>query len=867
MNARFLFGFVYVALAAANFALAQSATPADQLNVPPGFKVELLKSAAKHEGSWISMAIDDKGRLYISPQGAIPESGFSRESKWGGIWRVTLDDKGQIAQWEKVPVPIGDSMGMLWAFDSLYVSGNGPEGRGIYRLMSEGTQDRLDSWALFKKVPGGAGEHGAHALVVGPDKKIYIAHGNSTPLIDGIDPHSPYRSYAEDDLLPRIMDPVATFFDKLKAPYGYILRTDEKGTKWELFAGGFRNQYDIDFNEDGELFTYDSDMEWDVGLPWYRPTRILHVVSGAEFGFREGTSKWPAYYPDSLPSVVDIGLGSPTGVKFGTRSNFPEKYRRAFFAMDWTYGRILAVHMRPKGASYTAENETAAGAAGAAKAEELDSSRRDRRDRRGEFYPKGAEAGGDVEVFLQGKGMPVTDLEFGKDGAMYFTIGGRGTQAGLYRVSWTGEQADEERPGFLIVEKKARAIRRGLEEEHTQRNANEIAWDSLRLGAGDRHIRNAGRVALESYVVPLWRDRALAETESRPGLTALLALARVGTKDDQAAILKALGKWPLDSLDDELKLLKLRVIALCFIRHGRPSDELAAVAIEKLSKQYPAKTFALNRELSQLLVWLGAPDVVEKSLALMDSVADPAEQVWYALVLREASGWTPEQRERYFTWFGKNADFKGGNSAKKFLGRIKDLALAKIPDAERGHFAALAERKAEPPEPAGSAAPRPFVQNWTVADLAADLDKLGAGRDLARGKAAYLAAQCAGCHLFRGEGGNIGPDLTAASNRFNRRDLLEAIIDPNKGISEQYAMFHVTQFDGKKEVAGMIVEDTNDFLKVLVDPLRGTTEMISKYNPPKKELLPTSPMPPGLINTLTKDEVLDLLAFIESGAK
>jgi putative heme-binding domain-containing protein len=170
----------------------------------------------------------------------------------------------------------------------------------------------------------------------------------------------------------------------------------------------------------------------------------------------------------------------------------------------------------------------------------------------------------------------------------------------------------------------------------------------------------------------------------------------------------------------------------------------------------------------------------------------------------------------------------------------------------------------EPRKPA-PAPMRPVVQNWTMADFAGDLGKLGRGRDFERGKKMYAAAQCAVCHLFAGEGGNTGPDLTAAASRYNRRDLLEAIIDPNKGISEQYAVYHVMQFDGKKEVAGMIIDENNDHFKVLVDPLRGVTEMISKYRPPKRELLPVSPMPPGLLNTLSKEEILDLLAFIESG--
>jgi len=259
------------------------ATPAEELTVVAGFKAELLRSATPEEGSWVSMAMDGKGRLYISCQATPPGSGTKATDTWGGLFRVTLDAQGHVAQWEKVPVPVGDAMGMLWAFDSLYVSGNGPHGRGIYRLKSESGADQLTSWALWKAVPGGNGEHGAHALALGPDgKSIYIIHGNSTPLVDGIDPASPFRHYAEDDLLPRIMDPVATFFDKIKSPYGYVLRTDEAGSKWELIAGGFRNPYDIAFNPAGDLFTYDSHVEWDVSSPWSRPTRVLHLLPGGE---------------------------------------------------------------------------------------------------------------------------------------------------------------------------------------------------------------------------------------------------------------------------------------------------------------------------------------------------------------------------------------------------------------------------------------------------------------------------------------------------------------------------------------------------------------------------------------------------------
>ena len=98
-------------------------------------------------------------------------------------------------------------------------------------------------------------------------------------------------------------------------------------------------------------------MEWDMNTPWYRPTRVNVVPSGAEFGWRNGGGKWPAYYPDSLPAVVNIGPGSPTGVAFGYGAKFPAKYQNALYVADWSYGKLYAVHLEPKGSSWKAEFE------------------------------------------------------------------------------------------------------------------------------------------------------------------------------------------------------------------------------------------------------------------------------------------------------------------------------------------------------------------------------------------------------------------------------------------------------------------------------------------------------------------------------
>ena len=111
-----------------------------------------------------------------------------------------------------------------------------------------------------------------------------------------------------------------------------------------MVCNGFRNPFDLAFNEHGDLFAYDADMEWDLGMPWYQPTRMVHVVPGAEWGWRNGTGKWPTYYEDSLPPVIEYRPRlSPTGVLSGLGGKFPAKYQKAIYLFDWTFATIHAV--------------------------------------------------------------------------------------------------------------------------------------------------------------------------------------------------------------------------------------------------------------------------------------------------------------------------------------------------------------------------------------------------------------------------------------------------------------------------------------------------------------------------------------------
>ena len=815
------------------------ATPADQLTTLPGFKVELMHSAQTDEGSWICMTVDPKGRLIISPQqDNLP------------LWRVTVSGS-KIVKKEAIPAPIHQAMGLCWAHDSLYVNAHGPNGTGLYRLIDANHNDRFDTNEVhFLKTMKGEGEHGYHAVTCGPDGMIYVMNGNHTKLPDGIVTNSPHQHYDEDFLLPRQWDAGGHAVGIL-APGGQILRTDPQGKKWELVLAGFRNSYDFDFNKDGEIFTFDSDMEWEWGMWWYRPTRIIHCVTGGEYGWRSGSGKWPEYYPDSLPAALDLAIGSPTGTKFGTKAKFPAKYQRAFYAMDWSYGRIFAVHLMPHASTYDASSE----------------------------------------VFIKGKPLNVTDLEFGKDGAMYFITGGRNTQSGLYRVTYTGKKVSEPRKTETAMRMErasanARALRRLLESFDGKRvpGAVDVAWPHL--GDDDRFLRYAARVAIESQDVAQWKDRAINEGNPQAGLNALLALARVGGKETQKDLLMALKKFPFDSLSDDLKLQKLRVIELSFIRQGKPEGELAKLATEKLDRQYPSTNQFINRELCQLLIYLEAPNVLEKTMALLDKAPTQEEQIAYIFHLRNLkNGWSTEQRKKYFEWFNQDftklkhppelmkwfadagRDYQDGASFAKQLANMKKDAIATLSESEK---LALGDLIMDPAQKAAETKPakeRKFVREWKMGDLEGALDQVASNRNFENGRSAFNDAQCIKCHRFGNEGGSVGPELTAAASKYSRRDILDSILEPSKVVSEQFQNETVVKKDGE-DYTGRVVDEKDDKLVLAINPLAPDQRVeVKKADIASRKPSKLSPMPEGLLNNLSKEDILDLLAYIESMGK
>jgi hypothetical protein len=657
------------------------ADPNEVVQALPGFRVEIVAKADREkQGSWISLTQDDQGRLIL---GANEQQPFTR---------LTLDKAGKVVRTETIFTPVSEAMGVTWHDNALYVQGGRLEqtftqtmenpgfGRqsgqaGLHRLRDpkgDGSFTMVDTLRTWDGGEGGHSDHGVHEARVSPDgKHFYIINGNGVVMPPDMSPNSPLRHYGDDRIIP-LLGPQTGRLGHEKAPGGTLARTTFEGKDFHLFAGGMRNALHFDWNADGEIFSFDSDMEPEFGVPWYRPVRVFWMPSGADLGYRGNSGKYPPYYEDSLPPLVEIGLGSPVGVTFGYRTAFPAQYQKALFVADNAYGRIIAVHLTPAGSGYVAtswENF---------------------------IWPK--------SLYGATPRMPhvVTDMIVARDGTLYYVLGNRRTQSYLMKATYVGSLPTAPVEYRNTDGAQDRALRRALEQFHWTQNdpkAVTAAWPHL--GSEDRFLRYAARVALETVKAETWKARALAEKDAASSLIALLALARVGGPAANEELFTALGKFPLTTLPDRLRIQKLRVIEVAVSRNGKPSDATVRTVIADVDAAFPGASFELNTEMSQILSAFNADTVVEKTRVLMARSRIYEEQFAYRYNLRSVTaGWTLEARKAYFQWFNEDHsedqhryDYRewfnrvnqqpriAGNAP--YLNQVRIAALATLTDAEK----------------------------------------------------------------------------------------------------------------------------------------------------------------------------------------
>lgn len=759
------------------------ALDASAIRVPDGFEVErLLSSRRARQGSWVSLIDAPDGHLWLSSQA-------------GGLFRVSVDDGGP-ARLERAPLELPGAQGLCFANDTFYAVVNARDGKsGLYTLIDEDADGLPDRSVRLKKLEGD-GEHGPHAVVPTPDGRgLYVIAGNytKTPFLDAS--YVP-RLWQQDRSLPRFNDPSGHAAGK-RAPAGWIARTDFEGRHWTLVVSGLRNAYDVAFDPRGEAYTFDSDMEYDVGLPWYRPTRVLHAFPGAQFGWRTGSHKWPVRARDKAPSALEAGRGSPTGIVFGTRSHFPAPWRDALFLGDWTDGRILAAFLDDRGTK------------------------------------------GRYQEFLSGKPLPITDLAFGSDGALYFVTGGRGLQSGLYRVRWTGLPTDTEPTTWIDP---STLERRRL--ENLDRPDPELAWQHL--DAADRTLRFAARTALERRPTLETLERAWKETRSNARAEALLLLIRAGAAIDPR-MLPAILELETDPPS------WIRLLELALVRGAEPTDRQADEAAAKLLEFTTYDDEPLVAEAIRLLAALGAPGLDAVGIPLLEAATTQEHAIALAFALAHWDGaWTTEHWERFATWLESAPDtIQGGESCREYLERIRETAYASV------GLEWVDETEATTEEVAG---PGPAIHAWTVDEVTKLVATATGGQgDVARGRALYERTTCHTCHRIGNDGGGTGPDLTTLASRLGGRDLAIALVEPSRDVSDQYV--DTEYWIDDELVVGRLIEETDEIFLVRTSPddveVEVEKSLVTLTRPHE-----FSRMPNGLLDPLEGEEIVDLVAYL-----
>ncbi len=722
---------------------------------PKGFRVEPV-AAPQETGSLLTMTFNEFGEILASREGG--PLLLLRSSKKGGLPDKATVYCDQVKNIQGI-LPLNGQVFVVWA---------GSEGPGLYRISDDESKatdksdedngDKSDKTAkpddkgspsrhadLLIKFTGEMSEHGPHVPLLGPDGFIYVLVGDHTTPDKAVDPTSPHHHYYEGDLVaPRYEDPNG-YGVGVKAPAGQILRTDTAGSFVESFAGGFRNPYGFAFNKSGELFTHESDMEWDVGLPWYRPTRVLHVVAGGEYGWRSGWAAWPAYFFDSLPSIVDTGRGSPTGMVAYNHVMYPKRYHDSLFVGDWARGRILNIRLKPSGAGYTASSN----------------------------------------VFLEGKPLNVTGLAVGPDGCLYFCTGGRDTEGGIYRVVWNGQvpaEAIRLGEGFeaairqpqldsafsrqkiatikqrlgtqwdkqimaLAEQQKAEVDARcraldlmqlvgpfptsalllrlsrdpeaavrakvaylmGLHwDDGTQarlvdllhdssplvqrlacealvRAGQKATWSQLAplLRSDDRYVAWAATRVLERVPRDAWQEKAVQTDDARLFVQGALAmLVAEPDRPTSEAILERSESLLAGYLSDADFLDLLRVMEIALERGQIAGDDVASLR-KKLANEYPSKDRMLNRELVRLLAHLRDTSAAGRMLAQLRSDMPIEDKLHLAFYARFVPKWSTKQKLELLKFYETARTGVGGHSFSGYIENVSRDFFAGLTEEER----------------------------------------------------------------------------------------------------------------------------------------------------------------------------------------
>src|SRR5687768_5402911 len=273
----------------------------DQFEMPAGFRIYRAAERDLTGGSY-ALRFDGYGRLLVGDGAALR--------------RLTdPDGDGVFDRSEVIATGLGwrGPQGILVYGDRLFVVG----GDGIQLYEGYSTDLPLKHVGRIGAKLGTGGDHDSHTLLRGHDGYIYFMAGNGSGLTN--------RLHITEENSPALIEREAS-----------VYRISPDGKDWECIANGGRNPPSLGINYLGDFFSFDSDMEWHVGLPFYRPARLNHWILGSDQGWHD-VGAYPSYFIDNLPGMLEVGRGSPNWGVFYEHIQFPARYRNSFLVCDYRW--------------------------------------------------------------------------------------------------------------------------------------------------------------------------------------------------------------------------------------------------------------------------------------------------------------------------------------------------------------------------------------------------------------------------------------------------------------------------------------------------------------------------------------------------
>jgi putative membrane-bound dehydrogenase-like protein len=513
--------------------------------------------AATHDGV-IFVCVDRNGSLQADPG-------------MGYVARLVDKDQNGTADEYTIFATMDSPRGAVWDGETLYVM-HPPNLTAFRDTNNDGIADEsrtLIRGLGFDLTFRGA-DHTTNGVEMGIDGWLYVAVGDYGAV-----------------------KAVGTDGQEIQMRGGGNVRVRPDGTELEIYSRGTRNDYDLAIDPYMNMFARGNTNDgggFDI--------RLYHFVAGATYGY---PSLFRNFTSEVAPPIADYGTGSGTGMLYVADAGLPAPYGDALYSVDWGRGAIFRHPLKPKGATFSVEQEPFLTVPRPNDMAIDGSSRLYVASWAGGQFRYAGENVGYVARLTHEKAtpMPVTDLATATDARLVEIVGSsnlvqsRAAQAALLRRGRSAERV-------ALLERRAAAgpLQGRVAAIFTLKQlAGEDSTPALVALAADAAVRSFALRALAdrrgevSSVPRALFVQALADPDPRVQLQAITGLKRLGATEAAAAMVPLTGSSDVVVANVAVNsLAALGAIDAPLAAVAGPSDATAAGALRVLMRIHQPQT-------------------------------------------------------------------------------------------------------------------------------------------------------------------------------------------------------------------------------------------------------------------------------------